>query len=315
MVFKRIKFFSFFAFSAVCGLFLLSCSNGGSTDKKNAVDTVQAFPFPEIPSLITDVEHRMNYLLQNYWNNFDFTDSVMQKQADVAEQGLVDFLSLLSSDDVSDWLIEESIDNFCVKMEAYPLSRKLFMENIDRYLYNPDSPCYNESLYTVYLNRMLESRFIDEDSKLSLKFRLSLIQRNNPGDTATDFTYFLPDGSKRTLMQTDTGEGRLLIIFYDPFCTSCQQIMSHLIENNSLREWVRDKKLTVLAVYTEDSLEDWRSSISHMPADWIVAHDNMVIKDKALYDLKAMPSLYLLDRNKKVILKDASASAVLKALY
>ena len=30
-----------------------------------------------------------------------------------------------------------------------------------------------------------------------------------------------------------------------------------------------------------------------------------MIKEKNLYDLKAIPTLYLLDKNKKVLLKDA----------
>ena len=36
------------------------------------------------------------------------------------------------------------------------------------------------------------------------------------------------------------------------------------------------------------------------------------VKDTPLYDLKAMPSLYLLDADKKVVLKDTSLPALLQ---
>lgn len=36
-----------------------------------------------------------------------------------------------------------------------------------------------------------------------------------------------------------------------------------------------------------------------MPEGWIVVRDNMEVKEKALYDLKAMPSIYLLDGEKR----------------
>ena len=51
-----------------------------------------------------------------------------------------------------------------------------------------------------------------------------------------------------------------------------------------------------------------------MPAGWMVGMDREVVKNEALYDLKAMPSLYLLDGNKQVLLKDAPYEAIRQAL-
>ena len=36
----------------------------------------------------------------------------------------------------------------------------------------------------------------------------------------------------------------------------------------------------------------------------------LVIKEKNLYDLKAIPTLYLLDKDKKVLLKDATVAQI-----
>ena len=43
-----------------------------------------------------------------------------------------------------------------------------------------------------------------------------------------------------------------------------------------------------------------------MPEGWTVGTDREAVKTGALYDLKAMPSLYLLDGSKTVLLKDAA---------
>ena len=51
-----------------------------------------------------------------------------------------------------------------------------------------------------------------------------------------------------------------------------------------------------------------------MPEGWTVGTDHEAIKTGALYDLKAMPSLYLLDGNKQVILKDAPYEQIHKTL-
>ena len=47
------------------------------------------------------------------------------------------------------------------------------------------------------------------------------------------------------------------------------------------------------------------------PKEWINGYDKkLVIKEKNLYDLKAIPTLYLLDKDKKVLLKDATVAQI-----
>lgn len=69
----------------------------------------------------------------------------------------------------------------------------------------------------------------------------------------------------------------------------------------------------MLAVYTEGNQEVWRETAPLLPHTWTVATDTAcAVKDTPLYDLKAMPSLYLLDADKKVVLKDTSLPALLQ---
>ena len=76
--------------------------------------------------------------------------------------------------------------------------------------------------------------------------------------------------------------------------------------DTALAEAVRAGKLSVLAVYTEGNEEAWRKALPDMPEGWTVGNDREAVKTGALYDLKAMPSLYLLDGKKTVLLKDAA---------
>jgi len=48
-----------------------------------------------------------------------------------------------------------------------------------------------------------------------------------------------------------------------------------------------------------------------MPASWINSYDSAVsLKNDEIYDLKAIPTLYLLDKDKKVVLKDVTFNQV-----
>ena len=181
----------------------------------------------------------------------------------------------------------------------------MLTKTADDYLFNPNSPFYNEELYGLYLETMLDVLPPDDVQRSTCDFRLKLVRRNNPGDRATDFAYYLPDGTRRTLAATRVKNNRLLLMFYDPECESCHEVLLRMAADKALAEAVAAGRISVLAVYTEGNEAAWRKALPDMPKGWTVGTDREAVKNGALYDLKAMPTLYLLDGEKKVVLKDA----------
>ena len=297
--------FIIFLFSA-CG----NSSKQKQTDTSVTVENPQTvseakFPFPAIPTMLTQPEERKAYLMAHYWENFNFADTALVNNRNVSEQGAANYLAILADGTLSEAQVKGSLDGFCKGMEVQEHARKVFLQMMEDYLYNPNSPFHNEALYALFLERMLKSEYMDEARKSSLKFSLDLISRNCPGKVATDFVYFLPDGSRHSLAQTRAKNNRLLLVFYDPECPSCHETMQEMVADGMLAEAVKAGKLTVLAVYTEGNQEVWKRTLSDLPQGWTVGSDRETVKQGALYDLKAMPSLYLLDGTKKVLLKDA----------
>jgi hypothetical protein len=69
--------------------------------------------------------------------------------------------------------------------------------------------------------------------------------------------------------------------------------------------------LTILTLYPDNNLTEWYKYLPEMPVKWIHAYDKgMEVTQRKLYDIKAIPTLYLLDKDKKVILKDSSIEAI-----
>ena len=302
-------------------LLLASCrAKPGTTEARESAPTdstvVQArvFPFPEIPATLKEPEARKSYLLTHYWDQFDFTDTTLVNNRDVTEQGFVNFIALLADGTSQEDLIRKSLENWCRKFVSSEYASQKLMDMADSYLYNPNSPFYNEYLYGIYLESLIKE-FPEEDFRISrFNFILKLLKRNNPGNTATDFTFYLSDGTRRTLAGIPVRNNRLLLLFYDPECESCHEVLLQMASDATLAEAVRNGKLSVLAVYTEGNDEAWRKALPDMPKGWIVGTDREVIKLGALYDLKAMPSLYLLDGNKRVVLKDASYERIVRSI-
>ena len=71
-------------------------------------------------------------------------------------------------------------------------------------------------------------------------------------------------------------------------------------------------KLAVLNIYIDEDLEAWRSYMPIYPEEWFNGFDpDFVIRTDVLYNVRAIPSLYLLDKDKTVIMKDAVTERVL----
>lgn len=86
---------NFFLGGIVC--FLFGACGGSSQQKKNTAvltdSTAQVqqslqtqFPFPEIPTMLTQPEERKAYLMAHYWDNFNFADTALVNNRNVAEQ-------------------------------------------------------------------------------------------------------------------------------------------------------------------------------------------------------------------------------------
>ena len=305
-------------------LLLSSCGNIPQQEKTEAtgsesvghpqVETEASFPFPEIPAMLTQPEERKAYLLEHYWDRFNFGDTTLVNNREVTEQGFVNQISLLADGVTPEKVIRESLKNWCSRFMPEAQARQVMMQLADDYLYNPNSPFYNEGLYGVYLETMLEVLPEEDARRSSFDFKLRLLRRNKVGDKATDFSYYLPDGQKKSLAATSARGNRLLLVFYDPECESCHEVLREMTADASLAEAVKAGRVTVLAVYTEGNQEAWKKGLADMPEGWIIGTDRQKVKEEALYDLKAMPSLYLLDGQKRVLLKDAPLGQIREVL-
>lgn len=66
-------------------------------------------------------------------------------------------------------------------------------------------------------------------------------------------------------------------------------------------------KMRVLALYPGEDMEEWKACAPEPPSAWLNGRDasaGLNIKNR-LYAIRDIPSLYLLDKNKRVLLKDA----------
>lgn len=285
-------------------LLIFNACNGQQRVKPNKEQAVTpAFEMVSVPAMITDEGQRANYLVIHYWDKFNFKDTTFIHLPEITEQAFSDFIDVLKY--VSSETADSAIKGMMSKAEADSTMFVYFADLYEKYLYDPNSPMRNEELYIPVLQSVINCSMIDEVNKIRPSHQLELAMKNRVGEPATNFTFTLANGKKGTLY--DVKSDYMLLYFYNPDCHACKEVTEQLAASGVLKEWEKNKKIKVLAVYPDEDLEAWTAHISSMPSGWINSYDETVgLKNDEVYDLKAIPTLYLLDKNKNVLLKDAT---------
>jgi hypothetical protein len=281
-------------------LLLVAC-NGN--DKQPTHDTKRTFTIPEIPLTLNTAELCSDYLMVHYWDNYDFSDSTLLRLPEYSEQAFAAFIGMLEN--VSLETAEKGVNKLMEASFKYQSAYQYFAGLAEKYLYDPNSPVRNESVYGLFLKARLDNPGVDELHKWRARKQWELICKNTPGSVAANFRFALADGSGKQMKSVSAP--LLLLYFHNPDCHECKVVKEKMLSSPIFLKAVSGKALTVIALYPDEDLSAYRQFKSEFPSEWIYAYDKgCVIRNKELYDLKAIPTLYLLDENKVVLLKDVT---------
>jgi hypothetical protein len=259
------------------------------------------FPYPQIPSMMTEPQQRATYLLMHYWDNVDFNDMKLVANDDFMEQGFVNYLSVLPIVDAL--TAERSVEAMMKRAEVNGVAYKKLVNIAEKYLFEPNSPMVSDEMYIMFLNQVLKTSVLSKVEKSRFEYQHRVVMKNRVGSVATDFIYMDKDGKTGSLHQLKAEE--TLLVFYDPECDNCAEIIEKLRYDRRLNSKIMSGKLRVLAVYAGDNRALWEQHLAKMPTNWLVGRAVSKIQPLGLYVLRAMPAIYLLDKDKKVVKKEA----------
>ncbi len=291
----------------VCILLAVSAYACHSVPEKTSAEKPKTFRMVEVPAMLDTPEERADYVARHYWQNFDFSDTSYIRLPEVTEQAFADYVAVLGQ--LSPDLAAVSVRTTLAGAEADTAMFAYFAELFDKYLYDPNSPVRNEEIYIPVLEYIVASDKVSDADKIRPRYRLAMALKNRPGTPAADFTYTLASGATGTLYGVKADY--LVLFINNPGCTACKETVEQITSSELLSGLIARGRVKVLAVYPDEDLAAWRDYRSHIPSAWINGYDaQRKMAHDELYDLKAIPTLYLLSFDKKVLLKDVPAGIV-----
>ena len=277
-----------------------------------------ALPFPDItlPGMIQTQQDAADYYALHMWDKLADpertypSDSLLVsgvKKEDVEQKyanwlAILDMVSLKTSEKAIDRLYGRALS--CETKDSTSNVFETFRMLAEKYLYDPNSPVRNEEYYLHFAenlasyegcSQVLRDRYARQAEDCSL---------NRVGTKAADFTF--ADSRGKVISLYDVKAPYTLLFFSNPGCEACMGIIEMLKAEQKVNDMVSSGSLAVVNVYIDEDIQAWMDYMPIYPKEWHNGFDqDLAIRTEGLYCVRAIPSLYLLDNEKRVILKDA----------
>ncbi len=285
----------------------ISCSHSQAS---RGADLSQGLPLPSIPEQLRDPQSRADYLVKHWWDDMDWTDNKYALDTTWMETTFADYATVLpiaTQGDSMQYIINKLFLDASVNPQAYA-----FLADIaTKYLFEPESPVFDEQAYTYFANAQLDDNIISDAQRQRLSWQAQMASLNIPGTKINDFIFKTRSGQHTDFVTAIQGKPSL-IIFYNPDCGECHKFISDLAADSAMNQAITAGKCNIVAIADYDSEYAWQATAGQLPDNWIVGLDITDVQGNDLFYLPSTPSVVVTDSDASVICKNLKPSLSLQ---
>ena len=303
----------------------VALASGCANNRKAEQFTALPFPASVPPAMMEDPYDRAQYMALRWFDQLTDPsrtypcDSVLVTgvKKDEVEQNFANWTNVL--DMVGLDHARKSVSHLydrvaaCEKKDSSSNVFETFTDLMVKYLYDANSPLRNEDYYSAYSERLSKSELVEPVMREKYAIEAALSALNRIGTKAADFRFTDKRGKSYSLYGIKSDY--VLLFFSNPGCHACKEIIDVLNNDPKISSLINEGVMKVLNIYIDEDLEAWRSYMPIYPEKWYNGFDpDLVIRGESLYNVRAIPSLYLLDKDKSVLMKDAPENRLFEYL-
>lgn len=268
-------------------------------------------PAPKLPNGKYDSTFAYRYYKTHYWDGINFYDDRLVRTP-IFENKLDKYFDQLAyphPDSVikeMDWMLGYASVN--EEMQKF-----LLMKFVNRYMnmkYMWEDAVFVH-LFEKYFAQKKYS-WITEKGMKTIQDRAYSLMANILGNPAADID--LPDTTGKNTRLYDLASSYTVVVIWDPTCSHCKEVVPRVDSLYGHKWKAEGVKIFALAKETDGTKNDWLNFIrQHHLGEWTNVYYSKA-DDKArvdagipgysqLYDVLSFPTLYLLDKDKRIIAK------------
>lgn len=295
-------------------LMLPACRHRGSEGSE--ISYTRGFPKAVLPAMIQDSQEAAEWLALHFWDGFFCkageygcdSSHVEGVSKDELEQQMANYIYILDNLPMSSAIkamtdLSNRIEQ-CEEADTSSTVFETFKVLGEKYLFDPNSPLRNEDYYEPMAKMFSMTSFLTQSEKDRFRYISEKSRLNKVGTKAADFSFTDKRGRSHTLYGIRSEY--ILLFFSNPGCESCMEIINSLKSSPKVTDMISTGRMAVLNIYIDEDLQAWKDYMPVYPQEWYNGFDpDLVLRNNDIYNIRAIPSLYLLDKDKTVLLKDA----------
>jgi thiol-disulfide isomerase/thioredoxin len=258
---------------------------------------IKMYRTPFLEGTWTEME-RVLYMREHFFEGLNFDDKLLLN-SNIYTKKIIDYLSLYRN---SNLVQSEQEDLF---IEA--VDKILSSTNQDRDVYgfvlNYLVKGFEKFKFEKVLTHIADNWLgegCETDNKTLLLKRVESYRKMAPGNIAPDI--MLEDINGNPVALSESGHEYTLVLFWASWCPHCKSMMPQL------KKWYNEERtvdMEIMAVSIDTSKTAWQNMVTDNNLQWINCSepsgwDGKVAMD---YNLYATPTMFILDRNRKILAK------------
>ena len=252
-----------------------------------------------------DSAFQLRYYRAHYWDNFDLSDdALIRLPRPVYMEKIKDYFGRL---------VVPSPDSVIREIDRLALFARKNQETFKYFIWMCVIEYQNPKvmgldgvfvhLVRKYFDSGIMDFWINDKMKKTLKDRADQVGLSLMGSTAANLIMLDKDKKMHDLHKVVQGKKYTILFIFDPDCGHCRAETPKLVEFYNANKARYD--LEVFAVSADSSMQKLREFVKEFKTPWITVNASYSYTGSyhKQYDADTTPSIYIIDRNKKIIAK------------
>jgi peroxiredoxin len=275
-----------------------------------AVRLAEVYQGPVVPARM-EKEERMEFLKRHYFDRVNFSDSALLRSMAFPNKA-ISYMSLYSNNRLTQKQLEaEFIKAVNVILGAASVNPEVFRYLLDYLVSGFDKFHFEEVITYIADNFSDPGACEDQERKSALQKKLETFQKIAVGKTAPELE--INDTKGKPVKLSAIPAEFTLLVFWSTNCPHCVSMMPRVRE---LYAGQSPKRFEVMAVSIDTSRTAWTNYLKEEKFNWINVSDLKGFYGKSAedYNIYATPTVFLLDREKKILAKPITLMELEQAL-
>lgn len=261
---------------------------------QTVIEVKPLFEYPVAPEELQSLEDKCNYLVKNFWNNFDFKNKGAVDQYALNEAFLV-YVTAFRYADVKE--VNLSIEKLLKNLSSNPLLLMQFGKAAEENLYGPRADYWSDPLYLKFIDAIIKNKKVPEARKTRYRNQAGALTESAIENVAPTFWFENPERASKQYFPMSTPT---LLIFGNPDDTDWRLSRLKMDSNLQLQDALEKGKINILFIIPED-LENWQKLVDNYNKRWTVGQASDASKH---YDTRLQPSIFLVGSQGKILYKN-----------